>query len=181
MLMKKMTFTLLFASLAIVSTFGQAVKTLEVGMKAPEWTFTDASKKEFTMDSWPGKVLQVNYVDPDEKDLNDPFNDAINKAADIDKRIDKDYFKGFGITDCKSTIIPNFLIRAIAAGKAKKYDTTILFDYDATLQTLWGLPKDSYSVVILDKNRIVRAIYTGKIPESENEKMIQMIIDLTKE
>lgn len=179
--MKKITFTLLFVTLAIVTTSGQAVKTLEVGMKAPEWTFTDSEKKPFTMDSWAGKVLQINYVDPDESDLNDPFNDAVNKAADIDKRINRDYFKGFGIVDCKSTWKPNGLIRLIAGNKAKKYNTTILFDYDATLQKEWGLPKDSYSVVIVDKNRIVRALYKGKIPESENEKIIQFIIELTKE
>jgi predicted transcriptional regulator len=179
--MKKMTFTFLLASLAILPTFGQVANTLEVGMKAPEWTFTDSEKKPFTMESWPGKVLQINYVDPDESDLNDPFNDAVNKAADIDKRINKDYFKGFGIVDCKSTWKPNGLIRLIAGNKAKKYDTTILFDYNATLQKEWGLPKDSYSVVIVDKNRIVRALYKGKIPETENEKIIQFIIELTKE
>jgi predicted transcriptional regulator len=179
--MKKMIFTLLFTLLTMISIYGQTDKKLEVGMKAPEWTFTDADKKEFTMNSWPGKVLQVNYVDPDESDLNDPFNDAIDKAADIDKRINKDFFKGFGIVDCKSTWKPNGLIRMIAGNKAKKYDTTILFDYDAKLQKEWGLPEDSYSVVIVDKNRVVRAIYKGKIPESENEKVVQLIIALTKE
>jgi predicted transcriptional regulator len=56
-----------------------------------------------------------------------------------------------------------------------------LFDYDATLQNLWGMPQDNYTVVILDKNRICRALYVGKIPESENEKIIQQIIALTKE
>lgn len=179
--MKKTTFSLMFVFLALLSISGQTARTLEVGMKAPDWTFTDAGKKEFTMDSWPGKVLQINYVDPDESDLNDPFNDAVDKAADIDKRINKDYFKGFGIVDCKSTWKPNALIRLIAGNKAKKYDTTILFDYDGKLQNEWGLPRDSYSVIIVDKNRIVRALYKGKIPESENEKIIQMIIDLTKE
>ena len=150
-------------------------------MKAPGWKFLDADKKEFTMNSWPGKVLQINYVDPDEQDLNEPFNEAVNKAADIDKRINKDYFKGFGIVDCKSTWKPDFLIRIIAGNKAKKYDTTILFDYDATLQQLWGLPKDSYSIVILDKNRVCRALFKGKVPDAEIEKTIQFIIQLTKE
>lgn len=178
--MKKIIYTLLLLSFASASLFGQNVK-LDIGMKAPEWTFPDADKKEFTMDSWPGKVLQINYVDPDESDLNDPFNDAIDKAADIDKIIDKEYFKGFGIVDTKSTWKPNGLIRLIAGNKAKKYDTTILFDYKGTLQESWGLPRDSYSVIILDKNRVCRAIYKGKIPESENEKIIQLIIDLTKE
>jgi hypothetical protein len=43
------------------------------------------------------------------------------------------------------------------------------------------MPKDSYSVVIVDKNRIVRALYKGKIPLEDNAKIVQMIIDLTKE
>jgi len=69
----------------------------------------------------------------------------------------------------------------IAGNKAKKYDTTILFDYKATLQQSWGLPKDNYTVVILDKNRICRGIYEGRIPETDNKKIIDMIIALTKE
>ncbi len=176
-----MIFTILFTSLTMLSIYGQAGSKLEVGMKAPEWMFTDADKQEFTMNSWAGKVLQINYVDPDVSDLNDPFNDAVNKAADVDKIINRDFFKGFGVVDCKSTWKPNGLIRMIAGNKAKKYKTTILFDYDAYLQDKWGLPKDNYSVVIVDKNRICRAIYEGKIAESENQKIIQLIIALTKE
>jgi hypothetical protein len=36
-------------------------------------------------------------------------------------------------------------------------------------------------VVILDKNRICRALYKGTIPESENQKIVDLIIALTKE
>jgi len=179
--MKKLILVLLSFSAFCYLLTGQTNVMLEVGMKAPEWKFQDSEKKEFTMDSWTGKVLQVNYVDPDQSDLNDPFNDAIDKAVDIDKRIDRELFKGFGIVDCESTWKPNSLIRIIAGNKAKKYDTTILFDYDAVLQNLWGLPRNSYSVVILDKNRICRAIYKGPIPESEIENIIQLIIQLTRE
>lgn len=178
--MKKLIFTLLFTCVSLAYLTGQTGK-LEVGMKAPAWKFPDANKKEFTMDSWAGKVLQVNYVDPDEKDLNEPYNEVIDKAVKVDSRIDSVYFKGIGITDTKSTWLPDGAIRMIARGKAKKFKTTILFDYDATLQKLWGLPKDNYTVVILDKNRICRYIHEGKIPESENEKLVQMIIGLTRE
>jgi predicted transcriptional regulator len=178
--MKKLIITLFFILMALTSLIAQTGK-LEVGMKAPEWVFPDADKVEFTMDSWAGKVLQINYVDPDESDLNDPFNDAIDKATDVDKIIDKELFKGFGIVDTKSTWKPNGLIRMIAGNKAKKYDTTILFDYKGTLLESWGLPKDSYTVVIVDKNRVCRYIHSGKIPESENEKIIQLIIELTRE
>mgnify|MGYP001040438613 FL=1 len=178
--MKKLISTIFLMLLPFVCILSQNGK-LEVGMKAPDWVFTDADKQEFTMDSWSGKVLQINYVDPDESDMNDPFNDAVNKATDVDKVINRDYFKGFGIVDCKSTWKPNGLIRMIAGNKAKKYDTTILFDYKGDLQERWGMPKDSYTVVIVDKNRICRAIYTGKIPDSEHQKIIQMIAELAKE
>ena len=178
--MKKVLMTLATMVVAIAAVSAQNVK-LAVGMKAPDWVFPDADKKEFSMTSWTGKVLQVNYVDPDESELNEPFNEAINKAVDVDKKIDRDYFKGFGIVDCKSTWKPNALIRTIAGNKAKKFNTTILFDYNATLQSLWGLPKDSYSVIILDKNRVCKAIYTGKIPEADFPKLIKLIEDLSKE
>jgi len=105
--MKKLFFTILLA--AFILPYAASQGKLEIGKKAPEWVFTDADKKEFNMNSWPGKVLQINYVDPDESDLNDAFNDAVNKATDVDKIIDQNYFKGFGIVDCKSTWKPDGL------------------------------------------------------------------------
>ena len=179
--MKKMIIILVISFFAVPGIIAQENVKLAVGMKAPDWMFTDSEKKEFTMDSWAGKVIQLNYVDPDESELNEPFNEAVNKAVDVEKRISRDQFKGFGIVDCKSTWKPNGLIRMIAGNKAKKFKTTILFDYEAKLQNLWGLPEDNYTVVILDRNRICRALFVGKIPESDNEKIIQMILALTKE
>ena len=178
--MKKFIYTLFFSLIAIASSFAQTGK-LEVGMKAPAWMLTDANKKEYSMDSWAGKVLQVNYVDPDEQDMNEVYSEAIDKAVKTDKIIDSTYFKGIGVVDTKSTWKPNGLIRTIAGNKAKKYKTVILFDYKGTLQEIWGMPKDIYSVVILDKNRICRYVSSGKIPATENEKIIQLIIGLTKE
>ena len=154
---------------------------LEVGMQAPSWVFKDADGKDFTMDAWKGKILQINYVDPDESEMNEPFNDAVKKVIEIDSLISRDKFKGFGIVDCKSTWKPSFLIRAIAGRKAKKFDTTILFDYNAELRNSWGLKKDSYNIIILDQNRICRAIVRGKVTAEKEEELIQLIIDLQKE
>ncbi len=177
--MKKLLFTLLLA--ALVLPYATAQGKLEVGQKAPEWVLPDADKKEFTMNTWPGKVLQINYVDPDESDLNDAFNDAVNKATDVDKIISENDFKGFGIVDLKSTWKPNGLVRSIADKKAKKYDTTILFDYEGILHQSWGMPKDSYTVVIVDKNRIVRGVYKGKIADADIPAIVDMIVKISKE
>ena len=43
------------------------------------------------------------------------------------------------------------------------------------------MPKDNYSIAIIDKNRVCRALYKGKVPDDEVEKVIQLVIELTKE
>lgn len=43
------------------------------------------------------------------------------------------------------------------------------------------MPKDSYTIVIVDKNRIVRGIYKGKIADGDIPGIIDMIVKLTKE
>ena len=113
---------------------------LQVGMQAPDWSFKDADGKPFTMASWAGKVLLVNYVDPDTSDLNEHFTDAMKKAKDDGLLKDATY-KGIGIADCAATWKPNFAIRAIAGNKAKKYKTVILFDVDASLRNAWDWPR----------------------------------------
>ncbi len=151
---------------------------LTVGDMAPDWAFPDADGTMFTMDNWPGKILQINYVDPDESELNEPFNDAVKYAIDSLKIIERETFKGFGIVDCAATWKPDFLIRKIAGGKAKKFDTTILFDYDAVLRNAWGLKEDSYNIIIVDMDRVVRAVIKDKIRDEDIQKYIQLIIDL---
>jgi predicted transcriptional regulator len=150
---------------------------LEVGVKASDWSFKDSEKKEFTMESWAGKVLLVTYVDPDESDLNEHFTDAMKKAKD-DGRLNSENYKGIGIADCAATWKPNFAIRAIAGKKAKKYKTVILFDYKATLRTAWGLKKDTSNVIILDKNRVCRAIVRGRVPDDQVAALVQLAVDL---
>jgi uncharacterized protein len=153
---------------------------LAVGMHAPDWSFEDSEGKTYSMASWEGKVLLVNYVDPDESDLNEHFTDAMKRAKD-DGRLRDETYKGIGIADCAATWKPNFAIRAIASRKAKKYKTTILFDYDASLRTAWGLARDTANVVLLDKHRICRAIVRGRVPDDRVETLVQLAIDLQGE
>jgi len=158
---------------------GQPVSAIDLraDMKASDWSFKDADDKVFSMESWAGKVLVVNYVDPDESDLNEHFTDALKKAKD-DGLLSEKTYKGIGIADCAATWKPNFAIRAIAGRKAKKYKTVILFDYDASLRNSWELAEDTANVIVLDKNRICRAIIRGRVPEDLVPRLVQLVIDL---
>lgn len=154
-----------------------AAEELMPGQKASAWSFPDADGKIFTMASWADKVLVINYVDPDEADLNDPFTDAVKKAKDDGLLREKDY-AGVGIADCASTWKPNMLIRAIAGRKAKTYKSVILFDTDASLRNAWGLAADTSNIIILDKGRVCRAIVRGRVPDNRVEELIKLITDL---
>ena len=153
---------------------------LRVGMPASEWSFEDSEGKQHGMSSWEGKVLLINYVDPDKSDLNEHFTDAMKKAKD-DGLLKDDSYKGIGIADCAATWKPNFAIRAIAGKKAKKYNTTILFDYDASLRNAWGLKKDTANAVLLDKKRICRAIVRGRVPNEQVDQLVQLAVELQTE
>jgi len=52
--MKKLLALLILSSVSCILVPGQSGPALEVGMKAPDWKFTDAQRVEFTMDSWAG-------------------------------------------------------------------------------------------------------------------------------
>ena len=54
--------------LLITHLFSQ--ETLEIGMKAANFEFEDADGNIFSLDSWTEDILQINYVDPDESELN---------------------------------------------------------------------------------------------------------------
>ena len=150
---------------------------LKLDMPASDWSFPDADGNMYTMASWAGKVLVVNYVDPDESDLNEHFTEALKKARE-GGRLKEETYKGIGIADCAATWKPDFAIRAIAGRKAKKYNTVILFDYDAMLRNAWGLAKDTANVVVLDKNRICRAIVKGRVPDELVHKLVKLVADL---
>ena len=177
--MKKIFFVVLLVLLWTVS--GAIAGDLKVGDKAPDWSFTDGDGKAFTMQNWAGKVLLVNYVDPDEKDMNEHFTDAVKKAKDDGLLREADY-AGMGIVDCKAAPWkPDFLIKSLGAAKAKKYNAIILFDYDASLRNAWGLKKDSANAILLDKNGVCRAIVRGRVPDDKVAVIVQLSIDLQNE
>ena len=173
--MKKLA--IICGTLLLMTIVSAQAEELQVGMAASDWSFKDADDKVFTMESWAGKVLLVNYVDPDEADLNEHFSEAMKKAKE-EGRLKEETYKGIGIADCAATWKPNVAIRLIAGKKAEKFKTVILFDYDAKLRNAWGLQKDTSNVILLDKNRVCRAIVRGRVADDQVEKLVQMAVEL---
>jgi predicted transcriptional regulator len=149
---------------------------LKVGDKAQDFKLKDTTGKDYPLDhpQFKGKVLYIAYVDPDEKDTNNHVEDALKKEKDSGG-LDKTRYEGFGIVNLKASMMPNFLIKSAIKSKQEKTGALILLDYDYTILNLWGLKNDSSDVVVLDKERICRYVYNGKLPPEELTKMIQII------
>jgi len=163
--------------LALVWTVSVSLAAeLKVGDKAPDFKLKDATGKEYSLDhpQFKGKVLYIAYIDPDEKDMNNHVEDALIKERDSGG-LDKARYQSFGIVNLKASAMPNFLIKSAIKSKQEKTGALALLDYDYTILNLWGLKNDSYDGVVLDKERICRYVYNGKLPPEELAKMIQII------
>ena len=147
---------------------------LKVGEKAPDFSLKDGTGKVYSLSSpeYEGKVMSIFYVDPDEKDLNSHVEDALMKDPGLDRNV---RYKGLGITNLKASVLPNFVIKSAIKSKQKKTGAVILLDADYTILNLWGLQNDTSSLIILDKERICRYIYNGKLPEAEVAKVLSII------
>lgn len=147
---------------------------LKVGDKAPDFSLKDSLGKVYTLESpeYKGRVMSIFYVSPDEKDLNNHVEDALLKDKDLDR---KNAYKGLGITNLKASNMPNFIIKSVIKSKQEKTGSVILLDYDYSILNLWGMKNHSSDVVVLDKERICRYIYKGKLPPEEVTKLIDII------
>lgn len=147
---------------------------LKIGDKAPNFSLKDSQGKDYNLDSdeFKGRVLSIFYVDPDEKDLNNHVEDALIQDKGLDRA---NAYKSFGITNLKASKLPNFIIKSVIKSKQEKTGAIILLDYDYAIINLWGLKNDSSDFVILDKDRICRYIYNGKLPPEEVVKALNII------
>jgi len=156
------------------SSFSVFAAELKVGDKAPDFSLKDSDGKVYSLASaeFQGKVLSILYVDPDEKDLNVHVENALRKAPGLERNT---RYKTLGISNLKASKLPNFIIKSVIKNKQEKTGAVILLDCNYTILNLWGLQNNSSSIVVLDKERICRYVYNGKLPAAEVEKVIKII------
>ena len=160
--------------LALLLNTSAIAAELKVGEQAIDFSLKDSMSKEYTLNSpeLVGKVLSIFYVSPAEKDMNTHVEDALLKDAGLDRN---KRYRGLGISNNKASSWPNFVINKIIKSKQEKTGAIILIDDNYTILNLWGLKNHSSNVVVLDKDRICRYIYKGKLPPAEVEKLINII------
>jgi predicted transcriptional regulator len=155
------------------STFAVAAD-LKVGEKALDFRLRDSLGKEYTLNSpeLKGRVLYFNYSDPSSKDMNKHVDDALKSDPGLDR---KKSYVGLGIVNMKASLLPDFAIARVIKSKQQETGATILLDDNYIILNSWGLKNKVSNIVVLDKERICRYIYKGKLPAADVEKLINII------
>lgn len=125
------------------------------------------------------KVYVMFYVDPDEKDKNEHFAEALKK-----RHFDRSKFGSIAVINMAATWKPNFIIQKILESKQKKYkDTIYVMDKKKVLVDKWGLADDESDILLFDKEGKVIFYKAGRMSDEDIEKIMHLIelnIDLER-
>ena len=117
------------------------------------------------------KVHVLFYVDPDEKDTNEAFADALKT-----KDFDRSKFASVAIVNLAATWKPNVVINMLLKAKQKKFPNTIYVkDKHKVLVKKWGLADDASDVLVFDKGGKLLYSKSGKLEKAEIDKVIDLI------
>ena len=131
-------------------------------LKGETWSF------KANLDS---KMNVIFYVDPDEKDLNEEFSEALKE-----KNYDLKKVRFYGIINYAATWLPNFILSEALKQKQKKYpDTFYVRDYNKVGVKSWGIPNDQSNVLITDEKGKVLYAKFGKMEAPEIKKALEII------
>ncbi len=125
----------------------------------------------WSSDTVRGKVYVMFYVDPDEKDKNEHFADAL-KA----KKYDRAQYGSIAIVNSAATWKPDFVIEQILKSKQKKFpDTIYVMDKAGVLVKEWGLKDDDSDILVFDKDGKLLFYKAGKMDEADMQKVFKLI------
>jgi predicted transcriptional regulator len=117
------------------------------------------------------KVYVMFYVDPDEKDKNEHFANALKK-----RHFDRSRYGSIAVVNMAATWKPNFIIEKILASKQKEFrDTIYVKDKKSVLVKEWNLADNESDILIFDKNGILLFYKAGKMTQDDMKKAIKII------
>jgi YtfJ family uncharacterized protein len=156
----------------------QTAQAIEIGEMPPKVELKEKlggrlDGKPWSSEELQGKVHVLFYVDPDEKDTNNPASEALDK-----EKFPSDKFQSIGMINMAATWMPNVLINSSLEEKQKRYPKTIYVrDNKKTLVQAWKIADDSSDILAFDKKGKLIFRKDGKLNAEEIQKLIKAIRD----
>lgn len=169
-------FKLFFLTISLFFCASPLMADLPQGNTLPEVVLSGDDGGLLNGEQWSsstlaGKVAIIFYVDPDEKDKNEPFSEALKE-----RDFSEDFVRSYAIINMGATWLPNFAISSSLKEKQKKYTrTTYIRDYKKKLVSDWKLADDENNVVVLSKDGRVLFSKFGQLNDDEIKQAITLI------
>ncbi len=164
---KSFLLALLMLSSSYALTLGQTPPAVVIEGKYGG--FLDGSPWDSSM--LKGKVYVLFYVDPDKKDLNEPFSEALKK-----RQFPHDKYTSIAIVNMAATWMPNFAIDAKLKAKQKKYPNALYVrDKKKVLVKKWALEDDNSDILVFDKEGRLIFQHAGKLEPDQIEQVLSLI------
>jgi predicted transcriptional regulator len=117
------------------------------------------------------KLYVLFYVDPDKKDDNEKFIDALHQ-----KNYNSKVYGSIAIINLKATWLPNFAIEKMLKSKQKEFpNTTYVKDKTKYLVKEWQLADDASNTIIFNREGEVVYLNVGVIDENEMQNIFKII------
>ena len=128
--------------------------------------------KAWDSDSLKDNVFVMFYVDPDEKDVNEHFSQALKKF----KKENNLHFQSIAVINLAATWKPNFIIEKILKSKQEEYpDVIYVKDKNSVLVKAWGVDDDASDIIVFDKEGKVLFYKSGAMSKEDINKTFQLI------
>ncbi|MCH9814587.1 MAG: YtfJ family protein [Epsilonproteobacteria bacterium] len=165
---------LLFTTLFLFSS----LHALQLGTVPPEVILKGKKGGKVDGSAWNSSMLKdkvyvLFYVDPDERNANNTFSEAL-KA----EKFDLDKYGSVAIVNMAATWMPNFAIEKKLKAKQKKYPTALYVkDKKRVLVDQWGLADDSSVIIVFSNEGKILYYKDGRLSNDEISKVITLIYD----
>jgi len=153
-----------------------SLMAIELGKVPSKITISGENGGKLDNTSWSssmlkGKIYTVFYVDPDERDLNNPLAEAL-KA----RKFDRKKVNSVAIINLAATWLPNVILEAKLKEKQKKFPYTLYVkDKKKVLVKKWKLADDNSDILIFDKRGKLIYKKFGKVTAKEIPAVIKLI------
>ncbi len=118
-----------------------------------------------------GKVHILFYVDPDERELNEPLTQALKK-----RHFDRKKYASVAMINLAATWLPNAILESKLKAKQKEFpDTIYVKDKKKVLVREWGLADDNSDILVFDKKGKLIYKKFGKLSEKEIISVLVLI------
>jgi len=169
-------YTKKFARLFIILLLPRLLQAFPSGAVPPLVTLSGDSGGRTDGSPWSSgeikdRVYCLLYVDPDERDLNKPLFDALEKAA-----FPISQYGFFAVINLQATLLPNFIIERMLKKSQKRHPRAVYVrDKKRVLVLKWGLADNNSDVLLFNRQGLLLFRKDGMLTGTEIDSVLGLI------